>query len=219
MLQDEIKTFFHEREDKENAEFQKRIVVTNYYVYGLKTAVIENYAKELVKRGVRMEEIPLESFEEILLAGMVLARSKISAGEKIKSFDKLIDYFDNWAHCDMIVSRLKGLESEKVYFEGLLKRKDEFQIRVGIIYLMSFILRKDVRDALGLILSVKNEAYYVRMAQAWSLAEAGIRDYSYTLSKLKTIEDKFLRNKAISKMRDSYRITIEQKEELKGLRL
>ena len=166
-----------------------------------------------------MEEIPLESFEEILLAGMVLARSKISAGEKIKSFDKLIDYFDNWAHCDMIVSRLKGLESEKVYFEGLLKRKDEFQIRVGIIYLMSFILRKDVRDALELILSVKNEAYYVRMAQAWSLAEAGIRDYSYTLDKLKTIEDKFLRNKAISKMRDSYRITIEQKEELKGLRL
>ena len=33
MLQDEIKTFFHEREDKENAEFQKRIVVTNYYVW------------------------------------------------------------------------------------------------------------------------------------------------------------------------------------------
>lgn len=219
MLREEVKAFLLEHEDKLNAEFQKRIIVTDLYVYGLKTAVVENYAKELVKRGVTCEQLPLDSFEEVLLAGMVLARTKMPASEKIKYFDKLVVYFDNWAHCDMIVSRLKGLESERGYFESLLKRNDEFQIRVGIIYLMSFILRKDVRDALDLILSVKNEAYYVRMAQAWSLAEAGIRDYSYTLSKLKTIEDKFLRNKAISKMRDSYRITIEQKEELKGLRL
>lgn len=219
MLADEVKDFLRKNEDKKNAIFQRRILVTDKYIYGLKTGVLEEYAKELVKRRVNIEDLPLDSFEEVLLAGMVLARSKMSKQDKIKYLDKLIVYFDNWAHCDMIVSRLKGLESEREYFEKLLLRENPFEKRVGIIYLMCYFVRKNARDGLDQILSVKDENYYVKMAQAWTIAEAGIRDFEYIFNLLPQIEDKFLRNKSISKMCDSFRITKEQKFELKKLRL
>ncbi len=219
MIAEEVKAFLRKNEDKENAIFQRRILVTDMYIYGLKTGMLEEYAKVLVKRGVNIEELPLDSFEEVLLAGMVLARSKMSKQDKIKYLDKLVVCFDNWAHCDMIVARLKGLESERVYFENLLVRENPFEKRVGIIYLMCYFVRKNARDGLDLILSVKDENYYVKMAQAWAIAEAGIRNYEYIFNILPQIEDKFLRNKSISKMCDSFRINKEEKIELKKMRL
>ncbi len=219
MVKEKVKKFLLENEDKENAKFQKRIVATGLYVYGVKTPILEAFAKNLVKENVDLRELPLESFEENIIAGFTLAHMKITPSEKVKYLDTLICHFDNWAHCDMIVSRLKGLESEREYFERLLMRQGEFEKRVGIIYLMSFFLKKDVRGVIEKILSVKDDAYYVKMAQAWTIANAGVLDYEYVYNLLPSIEDKFLRNKSISKMCDSYRITGEQKNELRKLRI
>lgn len=216
---DKIKKFLCEHEDKANAEFQKRIVCTDYYVYGIKTPILEEFAKTLVAEKVNPNEIKRDSFEEILLAGMVIAKMKIVSIEKIKYFDNLVKYFDNWAHCDMIVSRLKRMESESEYFENLLTREGVFVKRCGIIFIMSFVLKNDVKGGLAKILSVKDEDYYIQMAQAWAIANAGVYDYDYVYKLLPSIDNKFLRNKAISKMCDSYRISKTQKDELKKLRI
>lgn len=219
MVKEKVKKFLRENEDKNNAVFEKRIVATDYYLYGIKTPLLDQFAKGLVKEGVEFADLPLDSYEEVAIAGFALAKMKISPCEKIKYFDRLIKYFDNWAHCDMIVSRLKGLESKKEYFVGLLSREGEFEKRVGIIYLMSFCLKTDLKRVIEKVLSVNDEAYYVKMAQAWTIANAGVIDFEYIYAILPTISDKFLRNKSISKMCDSFRITSEQKEKLRKLRL
>ncbi len=216
---DKIKKFLCEHEDKANAEFQKGLLVTNYYVYGVKTRILQQFANVMAAEVVNPDTIARDSFEEILLAGMVIAKMKIAPSEKIKYFDNLVEYFDNWAHCDMIVSRLKRMESESEYFESLLTREGVFVKRSGIIFIMSHLLKNDVASSLTKILSVKDKDYYIQMAQAWAIANAGVYDYDYVYKLLPSIDNKFLRNKAISKMCDSYRISSLQKEELKKLRI
>ena len=62
--------------------------------------------------------------------------------------------------------------------------------------------------------------YYVNMANAWLVAECFTkqRDKTLNLIKNKTL-NKFVQNKAISKCRDSFRVSPEDKELLKTFRI
>ena len=69
--------------------------------------------------------------------------------------------------------------------------------------------------------NVKNDAYYVKMAIAWTLAEIGIKYYSKLIEYMNSKEnnlDKFTYNKTLQKMRESYRISDIQKDELKKMK-
>ena len=58
------------------------------------------------------------------------------------------------------------------------------------------------------------------MAIAWTIAEIGIKfnDKAMAYLKGKNNLDKFTFNKALQKMRESYRIETDQKEELKQMK-
>lgn len=214
-----IKEFLNVNADPENAVFQMRLIFTNYKIWGLKTPPLENFVKELIKEGVCFDDFALESHEEIVMAGMFIGRAKVENQQKLKWLREWLNHVDNWASCDQIVSRLKGMESEVEFFESLLKSKKTFTQRFGIIWLMRWNLKKDLQGSLSDVLCVLNEDYYIKMAKAWSLAEAVLIDYAYTKNIIAGIDDKFLRNKAISKACESFRVTEEQKQELKKLRI
>lgn len=214
-----IKEFLKDNADPENAVFQSRLIFTQYKIYGLKTPVMENFVKELIKQGVSFEDFALESHEEIVMAGMFIGRAKVENQQKLKWLKEWLNYVDNWASCDQIVGRLKGMESEVEFFESLLKSKQTFTQRFGIIWLMRWNLKKGLKYTLKNIMAVENDDYYIKMAKAWTLAEGVLIDYAYTKNIIAGIDDKFLRNKAISKACESFRVTEGQKEELKKLRL
>ncbi len=72
----------------------------------------------------------------------------------------------------------------------------------------------------GIVAKVRSEEYYVNMMIAWYFATALAKQYD---SILPFIEEKKLdtwtHNKAIQKSVESYRITPEQKEYLKSLKI
>ncbi len=214
-----IKEFLNVNADPENAVFQRRLIFTNYKIWGLKTPPLENFVKELIKEGVSFEDFDLVSHEEIVMAGMFIGRSKVENQQKLKWLKEWLNYVDNWASCDQIVGRLKGMEGEVEFFESLLKSNQTFTQRFGIIWLMRWNLKKDLQGSLHNIMAVENDDYYIKMAKAWTLAEAVLIDYAYTKNIIANIDDKFLRNKAISKACESFRVTEEQKQELKKLRI
>lgn len=214
-----IKVFLKGNADPVNAKFQARLIFTKYKIWGLKTPPLENFVKELIKEGASFEDFDLVSHEEIVMAGMFIGRSKIDNKQKLEYLKVWLNYVDNWASCDQIVSRLKGMEGEVEFFRGLLKSDQTFTQRFGIIWLMRWNLKKDLKETLNLVMAVENDDYYIKMAKAWTLAEAVLNDYNYTKNIIANIDDKFLRNKAISKSCESFRVTQEQKEELKKLRI
>lgn len=240
-----IKSFLKENADPVNAGFQERLIYTNDKIWGIKTPILENFVKEFIKAGGKFEDFKFDSFEEVVMAGMFIGRSKVEDKQKVEWLKAWLPHVDNWASCDMIVGRLKGMQSEAEFFKSLLTGVHVFTQRFGIIWLMRWNLKVELDQTLQLVMQVaskrdgqicknkvccqcnklchkKNnvgQCYYLQMAKAWCLAEAVLVDYDYTKSIIANIDDKFLRNKAISKACESFRVSESQKEELRRLKI
>ena len=67
---------------------------------------------------------------------------------------------------------------------------------------------------------VLHDGYYVKMAVSWCIAEIGVKFNEKAMKYLSGDNhlDKFTYNKALQKMRESYRIDKEQKEILKQMK-
>ena len=63
-----------------------------------------------------------------------------------------------------------------------------------------------------------NEEYMITMAEAWLLATIAIKNSDFVYGLLKNMDDMVLKNKTISKMNDSFRISKEDKARFKSLR-
>lgn len=148
----------------------------------------------------------------------------------IKDYDLQIKYLepyskivDNWASCDALKMQIKGCENKYLSLSKQYLNSDLcFRRRIGIIILFP-LLKEDkyLNDIFGILDSLYEEQeYYVNMAAAWLLCECFIKHREKTFSYLKRHHlNNFIINKAISKCRDSYRISIEDKDNLLNFRV
>ena len=74
-------------------------------------------------------------------------------------------------------------------------------------------------EYLGTVANIKSDEYYLKMMIAWFFATALSKHWNETVVYLEKEKlDVWVRNKTIQKARESYRITIQQKEYLKSLK-
>lgn len=214
-----VQNFIKEHSSEEKARFDEGLINTSYEIKGLKTREIEEFAIELVEKKVEFSSLPLTCHDEIMLAGMVIGHSKKKSNDKIKDIEKLLPYIDNWATCDMIIPRLKGLEKHKEFFVNLLHSNRPFYIRFGIVWLMKYLLRKDIRGIVNLINeNVKSTNYYVEMALAWCYSDALVFDYEYMIEFVQKLKRYIVRNRTLQRACESSRISDELKKEIRALR-
>ena len=214
----DIKKFIKENADDKNAEFERKLIATKYHIFGIKTPILEAFAKKLAKEGKKFVDFDIASHEEVILAGLTIAHLKINAKEKLNEFSKILPFIDNWGSCDCIVPRLKGLESEKEFFASLLESDKEFYVRVGIIYLKKFFLNDNLKEIVELLNEkVKLSSYYVEMALAWTFQHAFTKDFEYMLNFMKNVESKFVKRMTYRKVLDSLVPSREQKAIIKEL--
>ena len=84
---------------------------------------------------------------------------------------------------------------------------------------MRYFLKTDkLDDILKKLFLIKNKEYYVKMAIAWFYAEVCIFNFEKGMSQISLTEDKFIKNKAISKARESFRVSKENKDILNKLK-
>lgn len=135
--------------------------------------------------------------------------------------EEFLPYIDNWATCDMLTPKCfkKHLTAEKCI--EWMNSTHPYTVRFGIEMLMKLFLdEKFSPEYLELVASVKSEHYYVKMMIAWYFATALSKQYESTIP---IFNDKLLpvweHNKAIQKAVESLRITKDQKELLKNLKI
>lgn len=214
-----VQNFIKEKATEEKALFDEGLINTSYEIKGLKTCDIDEFARELVEKGAQFSHLPLTCHDEIMLAGFFIAYSNKKTNEKIKDLEKLLPYIDNWATCDMIIPRLKGLENHKDFFVELLHSKRPFYIRFGIVWFMKYMLKEDIRGVVNLLNdNVKNTNYYVEMALAWCYSEALIKDYEYMVEFVQKLKRYVIRNRTLQKACESSRVSAELKKEIRALR-
>ena len=206
--------FYLEKSDERKAAFDQKLISTKFKIKGVKTSDIESFVKFLFKEKVDLNLLPTTCYEDILIKGFLIAKQKDNQLKK-KEIEKLLPYIDNWGSCDMICGRLKKMDGEEKFFQSLLQSDKPFYKRFGIVWLKNFVLKKDVKNTTTQILEVSDDNYYVKMAQAWAVADGFVFDFENTFDILKTCKDDFVVRKSISKANDSFRITKANKNILK----
>jgi 3-methyladenine DNA glycosylase AlkD len=107
------------------------------------------------------------------------------------------------------------------YVTQKIKSEKPFIKRAMIVLLFSYFNKDTYIDQiLWIFQTIKDENYYVKMALAWSLSVFAIKNFDRIIKILQDRRmDKFIHNKTIQKCQESYRITKDQKEILRKLRI
>ena len=214
--------------DTKYKEFHSSLcpTVDSHKIIGVKVPVLRKLAKDLYKENNSIvDEIGNTYYEEIMLKGLIIASYNLEFKEKIKVIEPFVDIIDNWAICDIFCSSLKIKKSEKEeYFEFIkkyLKSNEEFKIRFMIVMLLDNYIDEEYLDRdFSIISKINNDSYYVKMAIAWFISTSYIKYPKYTLEKLKEIQlDKWTYNKSLQKIIESKRVSIEDKEMIKKLKV
>lgn len=224
---------FSKNESIEDLVRHKAIINSNQEIIGIEMKTIRDIAKQIARLGsdkfleIARNKKPQNSYyEETLIEGLVIAEIK-DLDLQISLLKNWVHKIDNWGTCDSVVTTLKRLKkSPQKYeyfeiFEKMSLSDKEFVARFGIVTMMSIYLTKEsISKIYEIIKSIKNNTYYVKMAAAWLIASGFLIDKDLTISLLKErVLDKFVQNKAISKCRDSYQVSAQDKNNLIQFRM
>ena len=225
-----IKNELLSMQDKTYKDFHSKLMPTinSNSIIGVRVPVLRDYAKKLFKENSIeslnsfLKNLPHEFYEENNIHAFII--------EKINNFDECIfylenflPYIDNWATCDMLNPKIFKTNYEKLLEKiyQWINSDSVYTVRFGIGMLMRFFLdEKFETKYLDLVASINSEEYYINMMRAWFFATALAKQYDQTLPYIKNYSlDKWTHNKTIQKANESFRITKDQKEELKKFRL
>lgn len=207
-------------------KFSSKLTKTKYPMLGIRIPILRNLAKEISKGNYYsyLEISKDDTFEEVFLQGLIISNIE-NESEFLKYLDNFVLKIDDWSICDSFCNSLKIIKKNPdkyfKYFTKYLKSNKEFKIRVCLIVYLNFYTTKEYVDKIiENILNIKNNDYYVEMAASWLLAEIYLVDKDKVINLLKTKNlNKFVNNKTISKLRDSYRVSKDDKEELLSWRI
>lgn len=221
----EYLTYLQSFSDHEYKVFSEKLYTTKYEVLGVRIPTLRKIAKQIAKTN-SLDFLTLcgsQTFEEVLIEGLVIAHSKEEAVFDMY-FKAYVMKIDNWALCDTFCNSLKIInKNPNKYFKiatKLTKDKAEFVCRVGLVILLNFFVKEAyLEDIFAILDSIKSDKYYINMAEAWLLCEVYIYYPQETATYLKKNQlNKFTHNKAISKIRESYRVSKEKKDYVNTLK-
>ena len=214
--------------DTKYKEFHKGLCPGTENIIGVRVPVLREYAKKLSKKyeiDDLLENIDDEYYEEIMLQGMLIGLKKDKEISYILAdIEKFVPKIDNWAICDTFCVGLKitkkNLNKMWEFLQKYVKSSKEFEIRFGVVMILDYYITESYLDRNFKIFdSIKSDKYYVQMAVAWAVSICLIKFYDKTIEYLNKCKlDKFTYNKALQKAIESYRITNEQKEELRNMK-
>lgn len=226
MIRDVRKRLF-EMQDTGYRDFHARLfpTVEKEKIIGIRTPILRKFAKEFGKTErseMFLKVLPHQYYEENNLHGLLI--------EQIRDYDKclgelecFLPHIDNWATCDLLTLHMmkkhrdifireiyRWMESDKPYI-----------IRFGISMLMRHYLDEGFKPEYPeKVAAIRSEEYYVNMMRAWYFATALAKQYEKILPFLEEQRmDIWTHNKTIQKSIESYRITQEQKNHLRTLRI
>lgn len=214
--------------DSEYKSFHTKLSPEAGDILGVRVPKIRNYAKEILDEDDWQEtlnNIGNKYNEEKMLRGILIGKSKMEYDTKIKYLIEFIPKIDSWSSCDITCASLKFVRNnqEKIwdFLKQYTKSSEEFVLRfILVMYLDYFVTDKYVDDVIKTINNIKAEKYYTQMAMAWLISEIFIKYPEKAKTFLKSNNkniDKFTYNKAIQKIKESYRVSAEDKKMLKKL--
>ena len=222
-----VQTRLFKLQDLKYRDFHAKLMptVNKEKIIGVRTPALRVFAKKYGKTDEAKEYLqilPHQYYEENNLHGLLIEQIK-DYDTCLEELERFLPYIDNWATCDMLAVKVgkKHLDTfiDEVY--RWMESDHAYTIRFGISMLMRYYLE----DAFQMeypekVAQIRSEEYYVNMMRAWYFATALAKQYDKILPFIEKQKlDVWTHNKTIQKAIESYRITPEQKEYLRGLKI
>lgn len=212
-------------QDEKYRDFNSKICNTKYKMLGIRLPILRKIAKDIMKTDYLtfLDNVKNNYYEEIMLEGLVIASIKVE-NLFFKYFNKFIKKIDDWSICDSVCNSLAILKDDKdkyfTYFKELALKEDEFTSRVGLVTILNYYIKEEYfKDIFAALNTIKSDKYYVNMAEAWLICELYTKEPKTTLEYIKNNKlNTFTHNKAIGKIRESYRVSREEKDFLNKLK-
>ena len=227
MITEEIKDRLFQEKDDAYQVFQSKLIPTvdaSYFI-GVRTPALRNLAKEYAQRedvGEFLKELPHKYFDENQLHAFILSYCK-DYDFCMEECDKFLAYVDNWATCDQMSPKIFGKHKEELLKQVKiwLKSGHTYTVRFGIKMLMEHFLDADFNVAYPkMVAKIRSDEYYINMMIAWYFATALAKQYESIIPFIEGKKlDVWTHNKTIQKAIESYRITPEQKDYLRSLKI
>lgn len=129
-------------------------------------------------------------FEEVMIIGMVIDLVNVGPELRLQLVGQFVPLIDNWAVCDVFCGGAKWvgtpgrgpkscnrvpLKTVWDFLQQYLGSNKEFEIRFGVVMLMSYFLCGEyIGKVFEALEKVQKGDYYVDMAVAWCLATAKV---------------------------------------------
>ena len=223
----EIRKMLFSLQDGQYREMQIRTIPTvkPESIIGVRTPELRKMAKEIGQEedaAAFLNDLPHRYFEENQLHAFIISGMK-DYGKCLGALETFLPFVDNWATCDQMSPKVfrkhrpELLESIRKWISS----GRTYTIRFGTGMLMEHYLDEDFDPAYPeMAAGVRSEEYYVNMMTAWYFATALAKQYEAVLPFIENRRlDVWTHNKAIQKAIESYRITPEQKDYLRTLKI
>jgi 3-methyladenine DNA glycosylase AlkD len=214
--------------DSDYRQFHSKLLPNvDIELIGVRIPQLRKIAKEIIKsdwRAFLSEYEKSNIYELVMLCGMVTAGAKCDFEEKLGYVKAFVPRINNWAVCDTFCGDLKQVKQKPDmmydFLQPYLTSDKEYELRFGAVILMQYYINDEYIDkVLAWYDKIRHEGYYVKMAAAWGLSVCFVKYREKTLEFLEHCSlDTFTYNKTIQKIRESYRVSNEDKEMLKGMK-
>lgn len=200
-------------------DFNSKIVNSNIATIGCTVPFVRKLAQNISLDFAL--SLPVNKYVEVdLLRGIAISGAKLPFDVKSAMLYDFAQTIENWAVCDCSTIKPKASEREKYFkfFCSLVADKRQFVCRYGLVNLLANYHDNEYIDR---VFAVFNDItiwgeYYVDMAVAWLVATAMAKCRNQTVVYMegaaRSILNKFAYNRALQKMRDSLRISNEDKQ-------
>lgn len=214
-------------QDDRYRDFQSSLIptVAKERIIGVRTPKLRAFAKRL--RGSPEAEaflrvLPHDYFEENQLHAFLIEEIR-DYTTCISALNAFLPHVDNWATCDMMSPKVLGRHPEALRREitHWLASPHPYTVRYAIGMLMRWYLDAHFSNAdLQAVASTESGNYYVKMMIAWYFATALAKQYDAAILYLQMPQlPPWTHNKTIQKALESNRITAEQKQYLRTLKI
>lgn len=212
--------FLKGQADEAYRQFNEKLIPESEPIFGVRMPLLRKLGKQ-ISQGNYEEYLALcknDSFEEIVLRGIVIGLLPVGFEELCALTDEYIPAVKNWASCDYFCGGLKRVKKFRKEFlpkiQKYLVSGNPWERRVGLVLLRAHYVTEEYIDRI--LVSAQSslcEHYYVQMAHAWLIAECYTKfpERTYRYLQNAGLSSDVL-SKAIQKIRDSYRVDAEWKE-------
>ncbi len=206
-------------QDKKYRDFHFKLLKNdNIKLIGIKTPILKKIALSISKGNYLdfIKNNKHEYYEETLILGLVISNTN-----NIDLLNDYLKYIDNWAVNDIVASNMKYFKKNQengfILIKDYISSKNNWIVRFGYVLLLNYYINDlYIDDIIELIKKCNNSDYYVKMAVAWLISICFIKYKDKTIKLFENNNlDKFIINKSISKINDSYRVSKLDKKSIK----